>query len=63
VENNDNLTSVIPEVIDANSLCKRLGISKSTLARWVKAGRIAALPIIKNNRRFLASDVAQLLKK
>lgn len=44
-------TAIMPELIDTEQLCTILNLHRSTLSRWMAAGRVPApLPLGKPNR-------------
>jgi predicted site-specific integrase-resolvase len=44
-------------------VCERVGLSRQTIVRWEKAGRIPPVPRdYKNDRVFTGEDVKRILK-
>jgi excisionase family DNA binding protein len=53
----------LPLLIKSSAAAARLGISRATLHRWVKAGRIAFVQIEKNSIYFLEEDIELFIQK
>ena len=55
-----------PDMLGPADVCERLGIDRSTLTRWVKAGKIAPamkLPGLRGAHVFTADEVERVAKK
>jgi len=48
-------------LIKAADAARRLGVSRATLHRWVKAGRIACIKIERNSIYFTEEDLIQFI--
>ena len=55
-----------PEMLGPADVCERLGIDRSTLTRWVKAGKIVPamkLPGLRGAYVFTADEVERVAKR
>jgi excisionase family DNA binding protein len=58
---NKHNKAVEPLTLNSTQLRERLGISESTLARWVKAKKLTPLTVTRRNRLFSFAEVQALL--
>lgn len=51
-----------PRLISAAEAARRYGVNKSTMTRWIKAGKVAAMRTPGGQWRLRATDVERLIQ-
>ena len=62
----DMSKTTTPDMLGPADVCERLGIDRSTLTRWVKAGKIVPamkLPGLRGAHVFTADEVERVAKR